>query len=53
MIVDIIDVNDNAPVFTMVPFRANLSLGAPSGTYVTRVIAEDKDSDNNGQVNYQ
>ncbi|XP_071787614.1 protein dachsous-like [Asterias amurensis] len=51
--VDVIDVNDNAPVFTMVPFRANLSLGAPSGTYVTRIIAEDKDSDVNGQVNYQ
>ncbi|XP_038055209.1 protein dachsous-like [Patiria miniata] len=53
VIVDITDVNDNAPVFTMVPFRANLSLGALSGAYVTRVVAEDKDSGVNREVNYR
>ncbi|XP_022092788.1 protocadherin-16-like [Acanthaster planci] len=53
VVVDVTDINDNAPVFTMVPFRANLSLGSLSGAYVTRIVAEDKDSGDNREVNYR
>ncbi|KAH9495210.1 hypothetical protein Btru_015666 [Bulinus truncatus] len=50
--VTVTDVNDNAPVFTMVPFTANLSLNTPAGASVLTVSATDPDLGNNSIVQY-
>ena len=41
--VEILDSNDNMPLFTSPTYLANVSENAPPGTYVTKVTAEDKD----------
>ncbi len=41
--VEILDSNDNIPLFTSPTYLANVSENSPSGTYVTKVTAEDKD----------
>jgi hypothetical protein len=41
--VEILDSNDNIPLFTSPTYLANVSENSPPGTYVTKVTAEDKD----------
>lgn len=41
--VEILDSNDNMPLFTSNSYLANVTENAPPGTYVTKVTAEDKD----------
>lgn len=41
--VEILDSNDNIPLFTSPTYLANVSENSPYGTYVTKVTAEDKD----------
>jgi hypothetical protein len=41
--VEILDSNDNIPLFTSPTYLANVSENMPPGTYVTKVTAEDKD----------
>ena len=41
--VEILDSNDNIPLFTSPTYLANVSENSPAGTYVTKVTAEDKD----------
>ncbi|CAF0714325.1 unnamed protein product [Brachionus calyciflorus] len=41
--VEILDSNDNMPLFTSPTYLANVSENSPPGTYVTKVTAEDKD----------
>lgn len=47
------DINDNTPVFQEVPYRVNLTVGVSSGAHVQTVIADDKDTGQNGQVTYR
>ncbi len=41
--VEILDSNDNIPLFTSPTYLANVSENIPPGSYVTKVTAEDKD----------
>jgi len=46
------DVNDHAPRFTQEVYEATLPENSPWGTVVTRVVALDPDSGDNGRVTY-
>ncbi|XP_048838502.1 protocadherin gamma-A11-like isoform X31 [Brienomyrus brachyistius] len=50
--VKVLDVNDNAPVFTKKLYRATVLENSPNGTLVTTVSATDSDKDVNGEVTY-
>ncbi|XP_028975081.2 protocadherin alpha-8 isoform X26 [Esox lucius] len=52
VIVDVLDVNDNTPVFTNDEYSVSLNENAPLGTMVIRVNATDSDSGQNGNVIY-
>ncbi|XP_048838480.1 protocadherin gamma-A11-like isoform X11 [Brienomyrus brachyistius] len=50
--VKVLDVNDNAPVFTKKLYRATVLENASKGTLVTTVTATDSDKGVNGEVTY-
>uniref|UniRef100_A0A8C9XEF3 Cadherin domain-containing protein n=1 Tax=Sander lucioperca TaxID=283035 RepID=A0A8C9XEF3_SANLU len=50
--VNILDVNDNAPVFNQSVYKATVIENAPKGSHVVTVNASDIDSGLNGQVTY-
>ncbi|XP_076020938.1 protocadherin gamma-A1-like [Genypterus blacodes] len=50
--INILDANDNAPVFNQSVYKATVMEHAPKGTYVVTVNASDVDSGSNGQVTY-
>ncbi|XP_049897974.1 protocadherin alpha-3-like [Epinephelus moara] len=50
--IDVLDVNDNAPVFTKDVYSAEISENSPVGTIVIRVNATDMDDGANGDVSY-
>ncbi|XP_042369551.1 protocadherin gamma-A2-like, partial [Plectropomus leopardus] len=50
--VNILDANDNAPVFNQSVYKATVIENAPKGTYVVTVNASDIDSGSYGQVTY-
>ncbi|XP_071377142.1 protocadherin beta-15-like [Centroberyx affinis] len=50
--VDVLDVNDNMPVFTKDVYTATLNENSPIGTTVIQVNATDLDDGSNGEVSY-
>ncbi|XP_058268010.1 protocadherin beta-16-like isoform X3 [Hemibagrus wyckioides] len=50
--ITVLDVNDNAPVFTQKVYKASVFENAPKGTKLTTVSASDADEGTNGQVTY-
>uniref|UniRef100_UPI003AB0C2A0 protocadherin beta-15-like n=1 Tax=Centroberyx gerrardi TaxID=166262 RepID=UPI003AB0C2A0 len=50
--VDVLDVNDNMPVFTKDVYSATLNENSPIGTTVIQVNATDLDDGSNGEVSY-
>lgn len=46
------DVNDNKPIFTQHPFRANISPYVPPGQAILRVSARDSDQGMNAEIVY-
>ncbi|XP_049897975.1 protocadherin alpha-8-like, partial [Epinephelus moara] len=52
ILVNVLDINDNAPVFTEGVYSATLSENAPIGTTVIQVNATDLDEGPNGEVVY-
>ncbi|XP_051275358.1 protocadherin beta-15-like [Dicentrarchus labrax] len=50
--IDVLDVNDNAPVFTKDIYSAEINENSPIGTTVIRVNATDMDDGLNGDVSY-
>ncbi|XP_072486671.1 protocadherin gamma-B1 isoform X21 [Notamacropus eugenii] len=48
----IADVNDNSPVFLQPSYVAYVSENNPSGSSITKVLAEDPDLEQNGRVSY-
>ncbi|XP_068570855.1 protocadherin alpha-3-like isoform X12 [Cebidichthys violaceus] len=50
--IDVLDVNDNAPVFTNDVYSADTNENVPIGTIVIRVNATDMDDGLNGDVSY-
>ncbi|XP_053285146.1 protocadherin alpha-8-like [Pleuronectes platessa] len=52
ILVNVLDINDNAPVFTKDVYSVMLNENAPVGTTVIQVNATDKDEGPNGEVVY-
>ncbi|XP_068571363.1 protocadherin alpha-3-like [Cebidichthys violaceus] len=52
IIVDVLDVNDNSPVFTKELYSSTLKENAPAGTVVIQVNATDSDQDANSEIIY-
>ncbi|XP_074529738.1 protocadherin beta-16-like [Halichoeres trimaculatus] len=52
IIVNVLDVNDNAPVFTKPVYKATITENSPKRTSVITVSASDKDRGSNGEVSY-
>ncbi|XP_036403594.1 protocadherin beta-12-like [Megalops cyprinoides] len=48
----VMDINDNAPVFSQAVYEVNLLENAAPGTFVVKVSATDKDEGANGEINY-
>ncbi|XP_046907514.1 protocadherin gamma-A3-like isoform X7 [Hypomesus transpacificus] len=48
--IDIVDVNDNAPVINVMSFSSPVSEDAPLGTTIAVIYVKDADSEKNGQV---
>ncbi|XP_071426487.1 protocadherin beta-15-like [Pithys albifrons albifrons] len=49
----VLDVNDNAPVFTQKIYVGQVLENAPEGSVVLRVVANDRDVGINGDISYQ
>ncbi|NXV50837.1 PCDGK protein, partial [Uria aalge] len=50
--IDVVDANDNAPVFNQSTYKASMRENTPSGTLVARISAYDLDDGPNGDVVY-
>ncbi|XP_028315706.1 protocadherin beta-16-like isoform X21 [Gouania willdenowi] len=53
IIVNVLDVNDNAPTFLKTIYRTKIMENSPKGTSVTTVRASDKDKGLNSDISYQ
>ncbi|KAM6055960.1 uncharacterized protein VSU04_010172 [Chlamydotis macqueenii] len=49
----VLDVNDNAPIFTQELYVGRVLENAPEGSVVLRVVASDRDMGVNGDISYQ
>ncbi|XP_014882846.1 protocadherin Fat 1a isoform X1 [Poecilia latipinna] len=52
VVVSVLDINDNPPVFEHREYTANLSEDVAVGTQVVRVQAASRDADANGEISY-
>uniref|UniRef100_A0AAQ4QWX9 Cadherin domain-containing protein n=1 Tax=Gasterosteus aculeatus aculeatus TaxID=481459 RepID=A0AAQ4QWX9_GASAC len=50
--INVLDANDNAPVFTKNVYKASVKENSPAGTLITKVSASDVDKGSNGEVTY-
>ncbi|XP_023184202.1 protocadherin beta-16-like isoform X12 [Xiphophorus maculatus] len=50
--ITVLDVNDNAPVFTQPIYKATVQENSVKGTLITKVSASDADKGSNGEVSY-
>lgn len=53
VVVQVVDVNDNAPMFVSTPFQASVLENVPIGYSVIHIQAIDADSGNNAYLEYQ
>ncbi|XP_017162481.1 protocadherin beta-12-like [Poecilia reticulata] len=52
VVITVLDVNDNAPVFTQQIYKASVIENSPQGTIVTTVTASDADEGSNSKIRY-
>ncbi len=52
ILIDVLDINDNIPVFTKDAYTVTLNENAPVGTTVVQINATDSDEGKNGEVVY-
>ncbi|XP_054453297.1 protocadherin beta-16-like [Anoplopoma fimbria] len=52
IVITVLDVNDNAPVFTQSTYKATVTENSPKGTVVATVSASDADQGTNGKISY-
>ncbi|XP_061581332.1 protocadherin gamma-A5-like isoform X28 [Cololabis saira] len=52
IVINVLDVNDNAPVFTQKIYKATVIENSPKGTVVARVTASDADEGSNSKITY-
>lgn len=50
--VNIVNLNDNEPVFTLKQYNVSIDENSPNGTFVVAVRATDKDADEFGEIEY-
>ncbi|XP_036069809.1 protocadherin beta-16-like [Oryzias melastigma] len=50
--ITVLDVNDNAPVFSQAVYKAAVKENSMEGTMITKVSASDADKGSNGQISY-
>ncbi|XP_029959755.1 protocadherin gamma-A3-like isoform X23 [Salarias fasciatus] len=50
VVIEVLDVNDNAPVINVMSFSSPLSEDSPPGTTIAVLNVKDADSDKNGQI---
>ncbi|XP_018019328.1 protocadherin-like wing polarity protein stan [Hyalella azteca] len=50
--ITVVDVNDNAPVFSAASYRATVSEDKPVGTSIAQIKASDADASHNGNIRY-
>ncbi|XP_063045627.1 protocadherin beta-16-like [Engraulis encrasicolus] len=50
--ITVLDINDNAPVFSKSVYKSIIAENSPKGTLVTSVSASDADKGGNGEVSY-
>ncbi|XP_054872516.1 protocadherin beta-16-like [Amphiprion ocellaris] len=50
--ITVLDVNDNAPVFTQQTYKATVTENSPKGTVVATVTASDADQGSNSKITY-
>nr|XP_023018375.1 fat-like cadherin-related tumor suppressor homolog [Leptinotarsa decemlineata] len=51
--ITVLDINDNCPMFVNLPYYAVVSFDAEKGSVITKVLAIDLDSAENGEVRYE
>ncbi|XP_065131428.1 protocadherin alpha-5-like [Paramisgurnus dabryanus] len=52
ILIDVLDINDNVPVFTKETYTVTLNENAPVGTTILQVNATDSDEGQNGEIVY-
>ncbi|KAJ8969553.1 hypothetical protein NQ314_001705 [Rhamnusium bicolor] len=52
VLVKIINLNDNDPIFTAKQYNASIDENSPNGTFVVAVRAKDLDADDYGEISY-
>ncbi|XP_068596716.1 protocadherin gamma-A2-like [Brachionichthys hirsutus] len=52
IVITVLDVNDNAPVFTQPTYKATVTENSPKGTFVAAVKASDADHGSHGRITY-
>ncbi|XP_035760191.1 protocadherin beta-14-like, partial [Neolamprologus brichardi] len=52
ILIIVLDVNDNAPVFTQQTYKATVTENSPKGTVVATVTASDADQGSNSKITY-
>ncbi|CAI5652199.1 unnamed protein product [Oreochromis niloticus] len=52
ILITVLDVNDNAPVFTQQTYKATVTENSPKGTVVATVTASDADQGSNSKITY-
>ncbi|KAM3612838.1 uncharacterized protein V6R79_015460 [Siganus canaliculatus] len=52
IVITVLDVNDNAPVFTQSTYKATVTENSPKGTVVATVTATDADQGSHGKITY-
>ncbi|XP_061900041.1 protocadherin beta-16-like [Entelurus aequoreus] len=50
--ITVLDVNDNAPIFTQTTYKAAVTENSPTGTIVATVTASDADGEFNSKISY-
>ncbi|XP_031561240.1 protein dachsous-like [Actinia tenebrosa] len=51
--INILDVNDNAPIFNTTSLRGSVKENKPAGTYIMRLTANDADSGYNARIQFR
>ncbi|CAG9836975.1 unnamed protein product [Diabrotica balteata] len=52
VLVKVININDNDPIFTEKEYKAEIDENSPNGTFIVAVRAVDKDAESYGEVSY-
>ncbi|KAM4586889.1 protocadherin gamma-A11-like [Fundulus diaphanus] len=52
IVITVLDINDNAPVFTQQIYKASITENSPAGTIVSAVTASDADYGSNSKIRY-